>query len=32
MSLKNCDFNNEDERDSVGKIFANAMETLAEED
>ena len=32
MSLKNCDFNNEDERDSVGKIFSNAMETLAEED
>jgi len=32
MSLKNCDFNNEDERENVGKIFASAMETLAEED
>jgi ATP-dependent RNA helicase DOB1 len=32
LSLKNCDFNLEDERDSVEKIFKNAMETLSEED
>ena len=32
MSLKNCDFNNEDERDSITKIFSNAIDTLAEED
>lgn len=32
MSLKNCDFNNEDERQSVEHIFKNAIETLSEED
>lgn len=32
MSLKHCDFNTEDERDSVDKIFRSAMETLSEED
>lgn len=32
VSLKNCDFNVETERDSVEKIFKNAMETLSEED
>lgn len=32
MCLKNCDFNVETERDSVEKIFKNAMETLSEED
>lgn len=32
MSLKSCDFNSEDERDSIGKIFNNAIDTLAEED
>ena len=32
MSLKNCDFNTEDERDSVSKIFNNAIDTLADED
>ena len=32
MALKNCDFNTEDERDAIGKIFANAIETLAAED
>lgn len=32
MSLKNCDFNSEDERDSIGKIFNNAIDTLADED
>jgi ATP-dependent RNA helicase DOB1 len=32
MSLKNCDFNNEDERDNVGKIYSNAIDTLSEED
>jgi ATP-dependent RNA helicase DOB1 len=32
MSLKNCDFNSEDERDSISKIFSNAIDTLAEED
>ena len=32
MSLKNCDFNSEDERDSIEKIFNNAIDTLAEED
>ena len=32
MSLKHCDFNTEDERDSVDKIFTSAMETLSEED
>jgi len=32
MSLKLCDFNTEDERDSVTKIFKNAMETLSDED
>mmetsp|Transcript_33006 Transcript_33006/g.43475 ORF Transcript_33006/g.43475 Transcript_33006/m.43475 type:complete len:146 (+) Transcript_33006:1297-1734(+) len=32
MSLKNCDFNTEDERESVGKIYSNAIETLSAED
>jgi ATP-dependent RNA helicase DOB1 len=32
MSLKNCDFNTEDERDSISKIFSNAIDTLADED
>ena len=32
MSLKNCDFNTEDERDSIERIFHNAMQTLAEDD
>jgi superfamily II RNA helicase len=32
MSLKTCDFNSEDERDSINKIFHNAIDTLAEED
>ena len=32
MSLKNCDFNSENERDSISKIFSNAIDTLAEED
>ena len=32
MSLKNCDFNSEDERDSIDRIFHNAMQTLSEED
>ena len=32
MSLKNCDFNTEDERESVGKIYKNAIETLSAED
>lgn len=32
MSLKSCDFNSEDERDSIGKIFNNAIDTLADED
>jgi superfamily II RNA helicase len=32
MSLKTCDFNTEDERDSIGKIFSNAIDTLADED
>lgn len=30
--LKNCDFNNEEEGDSVEQIFKNAIETLSEED
>jgi len=32
MGLKNCDFNNEEEGDSVEHIFKNAIETLSEED
>ena len=32
MSLKNCDFNTEDERESVGKIYKGAIDTLKEED
>lgn len=32
MSLKNCDFNSEDERDSISKIFSNAIDTLSDED
>lgn len=32
MSLKTCDFNTEDERDSISKIFNNAIDTLADED
>ena len=32
MSLKNCDFNQEDERDSIDHIFQNAIQTLSEED
>lgn len=32
LSLKNCDFNLEDERVAVEKIFKNAMQTLSEED
>ena len=32
MSLKACDFNTEDERDAVAKIFKNAIETLSDED
>lgn len=32
MSLKNCDFNTEDERESVGKIYKNAIETLSADD
>ena len=32
MSLKNCDFNTEDERDSVEKIYKSAIETLSEDD
>lgn len=32
MGLRACDFNDEDERDSVSKIFANAIQTLAEDD
>jgi len=32
MSLKNCDFNTEDERESVTKIYNNAIETLSAED
>ena len=32
MSLKNCDFNTEDERESVSKIYNNAIETLSAED
>lgn len=32
MGLKTCDFNTEDEREAVAKIFANAIETLSEDD
>jgi ATP-dependent RNA helicase DOB1 len=32
MGLKNCDFNQEEERDSVEQIFHNAIETLSEDD
>ena len=32
MSLKNCDFNQEEERDSIDRIFHNAIQTLSEED
>lgn len=32
MALKGCDFNKEDEKDSIKKIFTNAMASLAEED
>lgn len=32
MSLKNCDFNTEDERDAVDKMYKSAIETLSEED
>jgi len=32
MALKGCDFNKEDEKDSIKKIFNNAMGSLAEED
>lgn len=32
MTLKNCDFNTEDERDSVERIFKNAIETLSDDD
>ena len=32
MSLKTCDFNTEDERDSISKILNNAIDTLADED
>ena len=32
MALRNCDFNSEDERANVKKIFGSAIETLAEED
>ena len=32
MSLKNCDFNTEDERESVGKIYKNAIQTLSADD
>lgn len=31
-SLKNCEFNGEEERDAVEKIFKNAIETLSDED
>jgi len=32
MSLKTCEFNKEEERDSIEKIFNNAIDTLADED
>jgi len=32
MSLKNCNFNSEDEQEQVDKIYGNAMGTLSEED
>jgi ATP-dependent RNA helicase DOB1 len=32
MGLKNCDFNQEEERDSVEQVFNNAIETLSEDD
>ena len=32
MSLKNCDFNQEEEKDSIERIFNNAIQTLSEED
>ena len=32
MSLKGCDFNKDDEKESIKKIFTNAMASLSEED
>ena len=32
MGLKNCDFNRDDERDSVEQIYRNAIETLSADD
>jgi ATP-dependent RNA helicase DOB1 len=32
MSLKACDFNNDDEKGEINLIFKNAIDTLSEED
>ena len=32
MSLKACDFNNEDEKAQIDTIYKNAMSTLSEDD
>lgn len=32
MALKGCDFNKDDEKESIKKIFTSAMASLAEED
>jgi len=32
MSLKACDFNNDDEKKDINVIFKNAIGTLSEED
>jgi len=32
LALKGCDFNKDDEKDSIKKVFHNAMASLSEED
>ena len=32
MSLKTCDFNNEDEKTQIDHIYQNAIKTLSEDD
>jgi ATP-dependent RNA helicase DOB1 len=32
MALKGCDFNKDDEKESIKKIFTSAMASLSEED
>ena len=32
MSLKTCDFNNEDEKTQIDSIYQNAIQTLSEDD